>query len=198
MRCNCASIHDTIAGIPTALRTRTIQQHFDSPFDAERHFFETVASARQLVQRENCKCRRHDTGDCIREPRPAELFRVESDVAISGADLPFSEPIPFPADAAHKPVKTLQPGRYCWYQIKERNYGQRSDPATLLIVSGEYWPTTIRVLGAEQKVLSTFDVPYRRRAEGERGGARRFNCWLRRRCNSSPASTWELAKNEFR
>ena len=94
-------------------------------------------------------------------------------------------------------MKTFQPGRYCWYQIKERHYGQRSDPATLLIVSGEYWPTAIRVLGAEQKVLSTFDVPYRRRAECERGVARRLNCWLRRRCESGPASTRELSLGKF-
>ena len=97
-----------------------------------------------------------------------------------------------------QPVKTLQPSRYCRYHIKESHYGQRSDPATLLIVSGEDWPTAIRVLGAEQKVLSTFDVAYRRRAEDERRVARRLNCWLRRRCKSSPSSTWELPLGKFR
>ncbi len=96
-----------------------------------------------------------------------------------------------------QPVEALQPGRYCWHQITKSHYSQRSDPATLLIVSGEDWPTAIRVLGAEQKVLSTFDVAYRRRAEDERGVARRLNCWLRRRCKSSPASTRELSLGKF-
>ena len=75
-------------------------------------------------------------------------------MAIGGTKFPFPEPIPFPADAAHKPVKTFQPGRYRWYQIKERHYGQRSDPATLLIVSEEYWPTAIRALGAETEPIN--------------------------------------------
>ena len=78
-------------------------------------------------------------------------------------------------------------------QITKSHYSQRGDPATLLIVSGKDWPTAIRILGAEQKVLSTFDVAYRHRAEGERGVARRLNCWLRRRGKSGPASTRELS-----
>ena len=60
-----------------------------------------------------------------------------------------------------QPVKALQPGRYCRHQITKSHYGQRSDPATLLIIAGEDWPAAIRVLGVEQKVLRTFDVAYR-------------------------------------
>src|SRR5271169_3659849 len=78
-------------------------------------------------------------------------------------------------------------------QITKSHYSQRGDPATLLIVAGEDWPTAIRILGTHEKLLSTFDIAYRRRAEDERGVARRLNCWLRRRCKSSPASTRELS-----
>ena len=89
-------------------------------------------------------------------------------------------------------MDALQPCGYRRHHITKSHYSQRGDPATLLIVSGEDWPTAIRVLGVEQKVLSTFDVAYRRRAEGERGVARWLNGWLRRRGKSSPASTREL------
>jgi hypothetical protein len=64
-------------------------------------------------------------------------------MSISSTKFPFPEPIPFPAHAAHEPVKAPQPGWYCWYQIKKRHQSQRSDPATFLIVSGEDWPTAI-------------------------------------------------------
>jgi len=119
-------------------------------------------------------------------------------VSISSTKFPFPEPIPFPAEAAHEPVKTPQPGWYCRYQIKKRHQSQRSDPATFLIVSGEDWPTAIRVLGVEQKVLSAFDVAYRCQPECERGVARGLNCGLRRRCQSSPSSARELPQRKFR
>jgi len=47
-----------------------------------------------------------------------------------------------------------------------------------LIISGDDWPTAIRILRAKQKVLSTLDVAYRRGAECQHGVARRLNCWL--------------------
>src|SRR5271157_4313672 len=82
-------------------------------------------------------------------------------------------------------------------QITKSHYSQRGDPTTLFIVAGEDWPTAIRVLGAEQKVLSTLDVPYRRRAEDERRVARRLNGRLRRRSKSGPSSTRELPQGKF-
>ena len=120
------------------------------------------------------------------------LVGVETNVAIGGAKLPFPEPIRFLAGTVQQPVEPLQPRGYCRHHITKSHYSQRSDPATLLIVSREDWPTSIRVLGVEQKVLSTFDVAHRHRAEGERGVARRLNCWLRGRCKRSPTSTREL------
>src|SRR5664279_6211456 len=94
-------------------------------------------------------------------------------------------------------MKALQPCRYRRHQITKSSYRQRSDPATLLIVSGEYWPTAIRILGTQEKSLRTFEIAYRRRAEDERRVARRLNGWLRRRSKSGPSSTRELPQGKF-
>src|ERR1035441_5175879 len=94
-------------------------------------------------------------------------------------------------------MDALHPCGYRPRQITKSHYSQRGDPATLLIVAGEDWPTAIRILGTQEKLLSTFDIAYRRRAEDERRVARRLNGWLRRRSKSGPSSTRELPQGKF-
>jgi hypothetical protein len=121
------------------------------------------------------------------------LVGVEADMAIGGAKLPFPKPIGFLTRTVQQPVEAPQPCGYRRHQITKGYDSQRSDPATVLIISREDWPAAIRVLRAEQKVLSTCDVANRHRVEGERGVARWLNYRLRRRGKSSPASTRELS-----
>src|SRR5271165_4940275 len=158
MRCKGSSIDDSVPGVPTTIRAGTIKQHLDPTLNAERDFLQPAARAKKLIQGEDRECGWNNPADRIRKPRPAIFAGVETNVAIGGTKFPFPEPIPFPANAVHEPVKAFQPGWYCCYQIIEGHYRQRSDPSTLLIISGEDWPTAIGVLGVEQKVLSTFDV----------------------------------------
>src|SRR5271157_67321 len=87
-----------------------------------------------------------------------------------------------------------KPGR-C--RITKSHYSQRGDPATLLIISREHRPTAIRVLGTQEKLLSSFDIAYTRRAEDERRVAGRLDGWLRRRSKSGPSSTRELPQGKF-
>ena len=121
-----------------------------------------------LVQGKNCECSRNNPADRVRKPWPAILVGVETNVAIGGAKLPFPEPIRFLAGTVHQPVNALQPGRYRRHHITKSHYSQRSDPATLLIISGEDWPTAIRVLGVRaespEHVRCRLQAPSRVRA----------------------------------
>ena len=100
-------VDDAIAGIPSTAGADAIQQHLDPTFNAERDLFQTVAGARQLVQRKNCECGRNDPADGLRKPRPAEFIRVKPNVAIGGSKLPFPKPIRFLPGTAHEPVNAL-------------------------------------------------------------------------------------------
>src|SRR5271167_3808786 len=132
-----------------------------------------------LLQSKNRECSWNNPTNRVREPWPAILLGVETDVAISSAKLPFPEPVRFLAGTVQQPVDPLHSGGYCRHHITKSHYSHGSDPATLLIVPGKDWPTSIRVLRDEEKVLGTFDVAHGRRAKCERGVARRLNGWLR-------------------
>ena len=192
VRCKGGPIDNAVTGIPSTASAGTINKHLDPAINTRRHVFQATARARNLVQGKDCECGWNNPTDGVRKPWPAILVGVKTNMAIGGAELPFPEPIRFLAGAVQHPMKALQPCGYRRHQITKSSYRQRSDPATLLIVSGEYWPTAIRILGTQEKSLRTFDIAYRRRAEDERGVARRLNGWLRRRGESSPASTRKL------
>src|SRR5271166_3908026 len=189
VRCKGGPIDNTVTGIPSTARAGAVDKHLDAAINTRRDVFQTTARTGKLAECENCECSRNNPADRIREPGPAILVRVEANVAIGSTKFPFPKPIRFFAGTVQHPMDALQPCGYRRHQIPKSSCRQRSDPAAVLIVSGEDWPTAIRVLRAEQEALSTCDVTYRRRAECERGVACWLNCWLRRRCKCGPAST---------
>ena len=123
MGCNRYPIDDAVACIPSTARADAIQQHLDASLNSERDLFQTAAGARQFVQCKKRKCGRHNPADRIWKPRPAELVRVETNMAIGGSKLPLPKPIRFLPGTAHEPVNALQPGRNCRDHIMQSDYG---------------------------------------------------------------------------
>ena len=91
--CDRGSVHNAIAGIPSAASACTIQQHSDATLSTVRKLFETAARAGKLVQGENSQCGGNNPADRIWNPRPTELVWVEANVAVGGTKLPFPKPI---------------------------------------------------------------------------------------------------------
>src|SRR5713101_5646754 len=95
VRSEYRSVDDAVAGVPSSTWTRTIYQHLDATINANRDIFQAAARARKLAQGKNRKRRGHDPANRVRNPRPTELVRVETDVAIHRSKLPFPQPVGF-------------------------------------------------------------------------------------------------------
>ena len=162
---NHSAIHNSVTGIPSSAWAGAVEKHLDAAINTRRDVFQTIARAGNLAECENCECSRNNPADRIRKPWPAILVRVEANVAIGSTKFPFPKPIRFFSGTVQHPTDALQPCGYRRRQITKSHYRQRGDPATLLIVSGEDWPTAIRILRTKQKLLSTCEIAYKRRAE---------------------------------
>src|SRR5215813_10050660 len=125
MRCYGGPVNDAVSRVPSSTVTDAIHEHLDSALHAQGRQLETATSARQLVEGEDREGGRHNPTGRIRKPRPAELVRIESNMAISSAEFPLPEPIALFARVAQQPMKTLQASGYSGYEVTKSDRDQR-------------------------------------------------------------------------
>src|SRR5438132_1157720 len=94
MRGHGNAVHDAVACVPTAVRTRPIQQHLDAALDTVSDSSFATAGV-TLFQGQQGEGSWHNPTARARIPRPAEFLGVEADASIGRAEFPLPDPARF-------------------------------------------------------------------------------------------------------
>src|SRR5262249_790425 len=106
MRNQSRSKNDSIAGVPAALRTRSVAQHLRAQLNSVDGVATTTTWER-LFERDQRKSGRNDPTGRVRKPGPSILIGIELDRAIDSSEFPFPEPVTFATFVIEKPSSRL-------------------------------------------------------------------------------------------